>query len=214
VQLDTAYIRDVLKRFRTAQPQVFGADAHRFQLNQPLPEAEATAFEQKHKVRLPPDYRQFITGVGNGGAGPFYGIFPLGEMDNNSGLRPWQEDDGFVGILSEPFSHNTDWNDLTGMPTDDLAERSESDYDEQMDMFDKSYWRSSLFNGAIPICHEGCALRVWLVVSGPEAGRVWEDRRSEYEGINRITLANGSPATFAGWYDEWLNTCLAECDVR
>jgi hypothetical protein len=213
VQLDIAYIRDVLTRLRTAQPEVFGADAHRFQLNQPLPETEVTGFERKHKVRLPPDYRQFITAVGNGGAGPFYGIFPIGKMDDNFELREWQEDDGFVGVLSEPFSLTADWNDLRGMPADDLAERSESDYDEQMDAFDKSYWRSSIMNGAIPVCHEGCALRTWLVLSGPEAGRVWEDRRSEYDGITRITLANGSPATFAGWYEEWLKSCLAKCEI-
>lgn len=214
MRAETVQVNEVLARLRTAQPKVFGADVHQFQLNHPLPEAEVAAFEEKHKVRLPFDYRQFITEAGNGGAGPFYGIFPLGRMDNNRGLSAWKEGDGFVGLLSEPFSITADWNDLTGMPADDLAERSESDYDEQMERFEESYWRSSLMNGAIPICHEGCAIRVWIVLSGPQAGSLWEDRRSEYAGIKRITLADGSPATFATWYDEWLRSCLAKCNSR
>jgi hypothetical protein len=64
-------------------------------------------------------------------------------------------------------------------------------------------------NGAIPICHEGCALRVWLVVTGREAGFLWEDRRSDYGGLRRQHLADGSSATFARWYGEWLNSYLA-----
>ena len=84
MELDSAHVRTVLARLRAAQPQVFGADKHRFELNTPLPEAEVAAFEREYKVELPLDYRRFLTGLGNGGAGPFYGIFPLGRMDNNS----------------------------------------------------------------------------------------------------------------------------------
>ncbi len=201
-------------RLRAAQPQVFGADSHHFQLNPSLPGEDVVRFEREHGVELPSDYRQFITSVGNGGAGPFYGIFPLGKMDDNFDLRTWQEDDGFIGVLSSPFSLANHWNELTGMPADDLVDQDEAEYEAQMDAFDKSYWRSSLMNGAIPICHEGCALRVWLVVSGPESGKIWEDRRSGYAGITRMTLADGSPATFASWYGEWLNSCLAKCGKR
>jgi hypothetical protein len=213
VQFDATHVLDVLTRLQAVQPHVFGADTHCFQLNPPLREGEVERFEQEHRVNLPSDYRQFITRLGNGGAGPFYGIFPVGKMDDTFGLCAWREDDGLVGVLSKPFPLDADWNDLAGMPPDDLADRNESDYEAQMDAFEKSYWRSSLMNGAIPICHEGCALRVWLVLAGTEAGRVWEDRRSEYAGIRRIALPDGSPATFAAWYDEWLNSCLAKCDT-
>jgi hypothetical protein len=59
------------------QAPSFGADAHHFQMNPTMPEFEASAFEQERNVVLPPDYRQFLTRIGNGGAGPFYGVFPL-----------------------------------------------------------------------------------------------------------------------------------------
>jgi hypothetical protein len=55
---------------------VFGVIGHHFVLNPPLTEAEVVAFEQGHQVRLPPDYRHFLTSIGNGGAGPYYGVFP------------------------------------------------------------------------------------------------------------------------------------------
>lgn len=77
--LDTSRITDALAFFRGAQLRVFGADVHGFRLNPPLPEVDVMAFENTHNVSLPHDFSQFLTKVGNGGAGPFYGVFPLGK---------------------------------------------------------------------------------------------------------------------------------------
>ena len=101
--LDTSRINDALAFLRGVQLRVFGADVHGFRLNPSLPKADVTAFETLHNVSLPYDFRPFLTDVGNGGAGPFYGVFPLGKMDDDFGLQTWQEKDGFVGILSGPF---------------------------------------------------------------------------------------------------------------
>jgi len=208
-ELDPTYILDAMVRLRRAQPPVFGADVHEFRLGPTKSEADICEFEQKHNVKLPNDYRQFLVDIGNGGAGPFYGVFPLGEMDSNFGLRSWQENDGFIGDLSESFPLERAWNDVSAMPSDDLAERDEAEYDRQMEAFDTVYWRPSLVNGAIPICHEGCALRVWLVVTGSFAGHLWEDRRTEYAGLKPLQLGDGSLAKFSVWYREWLEGCLA-----
>ncbi len=206
--LDTSRVTDALAFLRSAQLRVFGADVHGFRLNPPLPEADVIAFENVHNVSFPHDFRQFLTDVGNGGAGPFYGVLPLGKMDDNFGLKTWQEDDGFVGILSEPFPLEEEWNDISSQPSSELADQDEAEYWRQMDAFQNTYWGSSLVNGAIPICNEGCALRIWLVLSGAQAGYLWEDRRSEYAGLTPLRLANGTSATFTGWYDAWLNDCL------
>jgi hypothetical protein len=143
---------------------IFGAQVHRFQLNPPLSEAVVLDFEKQHAIRLPAEYRSFLTLAGNGGAGPAYGLFKLGEMDDNFTYMAWHENDGFVGCLSRPFPYTQPWNDLEGMPEE--AGLSEAEYETQMDQFEQQYYAA--VDGAIPICHLGCALRQWLVVSGAE----------------------------------------------
>lgn len=211
-ELDTSRIIGTLERLKTLRPVVFGAETHGFRMNPPLSEAEALAFEQDHRIALPLDYRQFLRNVGNGGAGPFYGVFPLGRIDDGMGSRKWNENDGSVGIISEHFLLEEAWNDLSSMPKPELADQNQAEYDAQLEFFEKRYWSGTLMNGAIPICHQGCALRIWLVVTGSQAGSLWEDRRSEYRGLERIRLADGSPGTFARWYEQWLDECAATAD--
>ena len=213
-RLDTPRIIGTLARLEALPSNVFGAGAHGFRLNPRVSEPATLAFEREHKVALPPDYRQFLRDAGNGGAGPYYGVFPLGQIDDGMSLRQWNENDGLVGILSEPFLLEEPWNDLSGMPNSALENQSEAEYWAQMESFENRYWSTTVVHGAIPICHEGCALRIWLVVTGSQAGYLWEDRRSEYEGLHPVTLANGSPATFAGWYQQWLDECVAAVDGR
>ena len=63
-----ADIRASLDRLHTAKhrPPVFGAEAHGFVLNPPLSESTLRSFEVKHGVRLPADYRGFLSEVGDG----------------------------------------------------------------------------------------------------------------------------------------------------
>jgi hypothetical protein len=203
---DTAAIRDALQRLRIAGPTIFEVSGHRFTLNTPLSEAELLAFEGQHAIRLPMDYRRFLLELGNGGAGPYYGVFPLGSYDGPSGrVKPWGD---FVGRLAEPFAFHESWNDLTGLPEDALADRNEADYERRLDAFEKRYWNSSVMNGAFPICEVGCALRIWLVVSGGETGNVWHDYRADYGGIAPVLMRGGGHATFGAWYTEWLHDAL------
>jgi hypothetical protein len=205
-ELDPARITETLTRLQGAQCRVFGGDTHGFRLNARLSEADVASFERTHHVVLPSDFRGFLTAVGDGGAGPFYGIFPLGKVDDAFDLRVWKEGD--VGVLSKPFPFDEEWNDLSTKPADDLIDRDESEYWKQMEAFESTYWEMALVNGAFPICHQGCALRTLLVVAGRQAGHLWDDRRSEYAGLKPIRLADGSPATFLGWYEEWLQGCF------
>jgi hypothetical protein len=196
-----------LEHLRTAQPTVFGGDDHRFRLNAPLSEDRIEAFELDHAIKIPTEFREFLTGIGNGGAGPFGGIFPLGTVDDNFDLRSWQVNDWLVGKPCAPFVFETAWNDISGMPPVETV--GQNDYFDRLGQFEERYWSSSLVNGAMPIAHEGCAIRVLLVVTGKQAGKLWEDRRSEYAGLMPVRLSDGSPATFNAWYNEWLAACLA-----
>ena len=102
-QPETFQVGKKLTYLRTARPDVFGADFHGFRMSPTLSNDEVIAFEGKHSIQLPKDFREFITLIGNGGAGPFYGVFPLGVVDDNDDFREWHEGDDLVGAPSKPF---------------------------------------------------------------------------------------------------------------
>ena len=127
-------------------------------------------------------------------------------MDDGFDYTTWSQDDGFVGILANPFPFTNSWNDLTGQPDDELYEKDEQEYEKQLASFEKRYWAQ--LDGAIPICHLGCALRQWLVISGPEAGNVWCDNRAEDKGLSPLTRQGSERVSFLTWYRDWLNEVL------
>lgn len=204
-----ATIRDGLDQLRTAKrwPNVFGAESHEFKLHPPLSEAEVGEFEAQHRIRLPEDYRGFLINLGNGGAGPYYGLFKLGEMDDCHDVQKWNESNGFVGVLANPFPHVAAWNDLSAEPNES---DDELEYEKRLDAFDAVYWNSDNVNGAIPLCHHGCALRDWLVVTGREAGHMWNDARADYAGLCPISVGAKTRVTFLEWYMHWLNKALTK----
>ena len=75
-------LRSLLEQARAAEPErkQFGADSHRYELAPPASLEEVEAFEQEIGVTLPEDYRNFLLHMGNGGAGPFYGLFSLEQV--------------------------------------------------------------------------------------------------------------------------------------
>lgn len=202
-------IRDDLARCRNAkrQPKVFGSDSHGFNVFPPLKASDVLLFENRHKIKLPGSYKRFITEIGNGGAGPYYGIFKLGEMDDCFDHKPWKENNGFVGILSEPFPHTDAWNELPPYPEE---QDDEDAYESELNAFDEVYWNSKQVNGAIPICHQGCAYRNWLVVTGADAGNVWEDLRTDQKGLLPAKTKRSDRMTFLEWYDDWLQQAVAK----
>ena len=69
----------IADRLRTldARRVVFGSERHAYCFNPPVRLERVEEFERAFNVRLPTPYRSFITNLGDGGAGPFYGIEPL-----------------------------------------------------------------------------------------------------------------------------------------
>ena len=206
---DRSSIPRRLAELARRRPAIFGALGHALALNPVASEADLARFEEEHAVVLPDDYRWFLASVGNGGAGPYYGLNPLGMMDGMRGEpEPWSGD--VVGELARPFPHSEAWNDLTGLPDESGIEEDEERYEAELNRFEERYWGAERIEGALPICHLGCALRILLVVTGPERGRVWLDKRADYEGLSPLASADGGRLTFLEWYDEWLTAALLE----
>ena len=66
----------------------FGSEIHKYQLNPKLDEASILDFEKKEGIKLPNGYRDFLKHIGNGGAGPGYGLYPLDIARNGAGWYP------------------------------------------------------------------------------------------------------------------------------
>ncbi|MBN2495259.1 MAG: SMI1/KNR4 family protein [Deltaproteobacteria bacterium] len=209
--LELDAIREALRELCESDPnhEMFGAGGHKYELHPTMPIEEITRFEEKHEIKLPDDYRIFLTQLGNGGAGPYYGVFRLGERDEDFDHAPWEQGDGFVGILADPFPHTQAWNDLEGLPGEEIEEDDEA-YDEAIEAFEEKYYAADRMNGAIPICHQGCAIRSWLVVSGEEKGHVWIDARADHEGIFPDSDEGKPRLSFGEWYCQWIRESLAE----
>jgi len=175
--------------------KIFGSEFHKYKLNPVLPEKAILKFETNYKIKLPLDYRSFLMEIGNGGAGPYYGVFPLGEYDEGV----WKENDGFVGVLSEFFPYTSDWNEEPNFPNENDYEDEEK-FEKDYLAVQEEYWKS--LNGAIPICHQGCANRNWLIISGQETGKIWIDKLADFAGLKKTDL------TFGQWYLKWLNDSL------
>lgn len=177
--------------------EVFGAIGHHFTLGLRMTRAALSGFEDRNGLLLPDDFASFLTEVGNGGAGPGYGLFPLGMHDGpGDSLQPW--DAYLVGRPGRAFPHLQAWNLPAAelQPSVGLTGREEDDWYEQ---HERVYFATKLIDGAIPLAHMGCAIRVYLVVTGPLAGQVWTDDRASDGGIYPC-----EPVRFIDWYLAWL----------
>jgi len=83
--------------------EIFGSSSHRYNFNPPLEEKRIREFEDYYEIELPKEYRAFIKKIGNGGAGPYYGISNL----KKSIAEYYQQDKNY---LKDDFPHIEDWN--------------------------------------------------------------------------------------------------------
>ncbi len=203
---------------------VFGAKTHRYELLRTVPARVVEEIEREHGFRFPDDYRRFVMELGGGGAGPSYGLRPFGTVDDGFGYARWTS---WKLRPGEPFPHRDAWNDVAilelGAPSPDDFE-DEHAYRDAHDAWRDSdaaqaqqnaYWEAvGTRRGCIPICHHGCALRDWLVVSGPQAGEVWHDASADQAGIAPEIGPDGARLTFSGWYVRWIESSLATLRAR
>jgi tetratricopeptide (TPR) repeat protein len=145
-------VSDKLDLLRELDPhfEIFGANEHRYQLTPSLDPEVIVAFEAEHKIQLPAEYRDFLRYLGDGGAGPFYGLYALAETFHNR----WVE----LGPLSQPFPLNESCN---------IDEKiGEEVYSEFIDRCRQ---------GVLLLAHEGSGYFALLVVSGEARGEIWHD---------------------------------------
>ncbi|MFY0673884.1 MAG: SMI1/KNR4 family protein [Bacteroidia bacterium] len=172
---------------------VFGASHHKYIFNNKIDNNEIFAFEKRHEIALPVEYKDFLLHFGNGGCGPEYGLFKL-----EQGIYdlPQNINKSDIIRLKEPFRFTTFWN----MNYSDAA-----DLKKWQDDYDHNYWN----DGMLRICHLGCGTFATLVMNGKEKGNVWIDDRSNDGGIYPYGFYSGHNKTsFLEWYINWVDLSL------
>ncbi|HNT76027.1 MAG TPA: hypothetical protein PKH77_13510 [Anaerolineae bacterium] len=87
-------IREKLRQLQALDTgqAIFGASTHHYLLNPPLPPAELEDIERAHALSVPVEYKLFLTGIADGGAGPYYGLYSLAQgikaADNSADDAP------------------------------------------------------------------------------------------------------------------------------
>lgn len=118
-------------------------------LNPTLSEEAVQAFEARHAIRLPAEYRLYVLELGDGGPGPIeYGVQPLGTMP----MAPTPFSD--LSQVCEPFPFTRVW-------LWDFDEPSNEGSQED------------IYRGGIYLGTDGCAMDWHLIITGPERGIPW-----------------------------------------
>lgn len=178
-------ILEKLIRVRQRKLSCFGSDSHNFRLNTPIDESALLLFESTHGVTLPADYRCFLRKAGDGGAGPYYGIYRL---DQANDFIDWTTDNPPDNALALPcplhpqMSRDADW-----------ATQFASCF--------------SPYQGILSLGTQGCSYAMGLIVTGEFAGRVvYLDADGQAPYVVR-------EPDFLAWYERWLDELLGGYDL-
>ncbi len=176
--------------------KVFGSAFHRYEFHAPVPIEEVRRFEEEFGVQLPPDYVAFITTLGNGGpghfggAGPNYGIYPLGEF----GFMQINRDTMSAPCVINASLTKESWAELTAFA------KAADETGEEGIQFDLQY--NALFSGLMTICTGGDNFQIMLSLNGANYGRV------VFIDQDLAMPAVAKDANFLDWYERWLDRLL------
>ena len=146
-----------------------------FNLRPSISDTELKVFEDQYNIKLPLEYRMYLTEIGNGGNGPpdyglvEFGKFPDYQKDLNYNYRN-------IG-LNFPFSKGWIWED--GIESNEGG-------------------KTDLSNGNIYLGTSGCGMDWYLIINGIDRGIPWFICG---EGAQPICPKRD----FLQWYEDWLD---------
>ena len=187
-----AWVKRILKLLEQARAKDpdfarFGAYSHQYKLAAPAGEEAIRKFEEQQGVRLPEEYRDFLMFIGNGGAGPYYGLYGLkaleDDLSDSRGLRRCRS-------LEEPVIY---------------PKMSEEEWDRIVNLEGRRKGEEVYpYTGVLPIGTQGCTLMTGLMLTGPYRGQVvYYD--NDFCGPPFFVREKG----FLSWYERWLREVIA-----
>ena len=165
----------------------FGAYSHQYKLAAPASEETIQEFEEQQGIRLPEEYRDFLMFIGNGGAGPYYGLYGLEtqkkELHDSRGSHIYH-------VRTEPVIY---------------PKMNDEDWDRVADPEGRRNGSGTHpYAGVLPIGTQGCTFMTGLMLTGPYQGQVvYYDE--DFCGPPFFVREKG----FLSWYERWLREVIA-----
>ncbi len=184
------YLRELVKKASAFDPycKVFGSSKHKYQLNPVISLEEVQAYEQRHKIKLPSEYVFFITQVGNGGAGPYYGIYPLDTT------KECYEIAGTPFISSKLTAQQ--WKEKWE-PFEQKCNEESEDEDDLDNLYDRTEKETQ--QGTYAVGTQGCTYETLAIAQGEEENQIFyvnSSWHSEYMPYN-------TEMSFLEWYENF-----------
>jgi len=188
------YIYELLNKANDVDKEykVFGASKHKYKLNPPASMDEIRALEVELNITFPEEFVYFYTRIGNGGAGPYYGLYSVEEIKRNC---EGKQDDNIQPLIDSNLSYATWYKLMKQMEADD-------------DAYDEIY--QQVCSGAVIIGTQGCTFDNLLMFKGSEAGKIvyidW-NLDGEYPPVLTGT-------SFLEWYVNFYEDIIASYSVQ
>lgn len=195
--LDIEYIKSAVRKlaYFDMEYQTFGSWGHAHLFKPVLAEEQLAAWEDLMQLRLPEDYRRYLTCLGNGGAGPAYGIatfaLPLNDKLKAASIYSDTHAGDFNAIARE-------WFDIYNQKKQERYERycrehhpapplSLQEWSKQIagKRYEELY-QKLFVHGQLLIANQGCATDIYLILNGTERGAC-HCTNSEYDYAYPLT---------------------------
>ncbi len=175
----------------------FGAATHQYKLNQPIKKSFVHEVEERYGFLLPDDYVRFITEVGDGGAGPDYGIKPFSHFylkAQSPGREKFRE--AYRQSLALPFTPRQ----MLVNEVEKYAIARREIYEqnpEQYFIYEKEDENALCdTDGFLVLGTHGCQWDFGLIITGEKKGQVFDtDNEGAYGFVSN---------SFFEFYQNWL----------
>ena len=169
--------------------KVFGSKKHQYNFNAPTTVEKVRAFEERTGITLPKEYVDFLTTVGEGGAGIDYGLYTLDEAEKYTYVKECASE-GLT--LFDYEDHERTYYYISKM-MEDLDEKLGAEAEDQLDKL-----FADIIRGMVIIGTAGCTYDYFIMCSGTRKG---------YVGMldwNMMTDLKGGPTIFDLKFNDWI----------
>ena len=196
-------VERILEQARRMDPQLemFGVADHQYRLGSPVDLAFVRTIEEAYHFRFPEDYVQFITEVGDGGAGPGYGLYPFGyyctEVESTKEAKAREIYLRGLGRELKLLPIESEWLEDFCISKEEDEKNPEKYFQGGKGSFN---WDNDTPYGFFHLGTYGCWRDFGLITAGERYGQVFI---RDTEGAFELEARN-----FQEFYQDWLNSIL------